>query len=291
MSVIKIRLLDASCGYNNSGPTYNLRYYLETDDRMVGPKTVRDSLPFSYGDHYELGTESDTSAILTDVDIEQVDEGNFTGYYATLDFSVAEFKTIAAIENPLLAAVEESYGFTSRAKPVAFDLNNDPYMTTAFELIEHERPTNYRTMQFIRNEATINNSLVEAVKDAINSTAWKGYAPFTVKVSSITHEAVFNPSMLIGKYYRVTYSFEVDYGTWKFRPLNAGLNHLDLDLDGLIRLQPIVIGGFPVDRPVPLDINGKSIRNKDTGNLTGLPFLLEFDDFPTVNFNTVFAGL
>lgn len=291
MAVTKIRLLDASHGYNTSGPSYTLRYYVETDNRMTGPKTVRLALPFTHGDYYELGAESDTAAVVTDITVDQVDEANFTGWNADVEFTVAEPRTISIIDNPLSASIEESLGFTSRAKPVAFDLNNLPYMNTAGELIEHERATNYRTMQFVRNEASINNSLVEAVKDAINSTTWKGYAPYTVKVTSITHEAVFNPSMISGKYYRVTYSFEVDYGTWKFRPLNAGINHLAPDGTGFIRLQSITIGGFPVDRPVPLDINGKSLRNPVTGDLTGLPFLLEFDDFPLVNFNTVFAGL
>jgi hypothetical protein len=291
MGVNKIRLMDASSGYNSSGPTYNLRYYVGTDDRMTGPKTVREALPFTYGDYYELGSESDTAAIATDIEVEQVDEGNFTSYHADIDFSVAEQKDPTIIDNPLLASVEESYGFTPRSKPVAFDINNKPYMTTAFELIEHERAVNCRTMQFIRNEATINNALVEAVKDAINGSIWKGYAPFTVKVASITHEVVYNPKLVNRRYFRVTYTFEVDYDTWKFRPLNAGLNHIAPDGFGFNRLMPIVIGGFPVDRPVPLSLAGRSLRNPDTGNLTGLPFLLEFDDFPVVNFNTVFAGL
>lgn len=291
MAVTKIRLMNVSGSFNSSGPTYQIRYYVETDDPLDGPFVVLSSLPFAYGDMYEMGNEYDTSALASDFTIDQVDESNFKGWFADIDFSIIEARTPAAIDNPLLIAPTESYGFTSRAKPVAFDLNNKPYMTTAGELIEHERSTNFRTMQFVRNEASINNALVEAVKDAINGTAWKGYAPYTVKVSSITHEAVPFPKFLAQKYYRVTYTFEVDYDTWKFRPLNAGLNHRAPDGTGVTRLQPITIGGFPVDRPVPLNLAGLSLRDPLTGNLTGAPFLLEFDDFPIINFNTVFAGL
>ncbi len=190
MAVTKIRLLDSDGSYDENGPKYRLRYYIETNSKTDGPKTVLNSLPFSYGDNYAMGSETDINVIANNFSIEQVDEANFKGWFAEIDFGVFESKSNAEVDNPLLATIEESYGFTSRAKPVAFDLNNKAYMNTAGELIEHERPTNYRTMQFIRNELTINNALVETVKDAINSTTWKGYAPFTVKVSSITHEGL-----------------------------------------------------------------------------------------------------
>lgn len=45
--------------------------------------------------------------------------------------------------------------------------------------------------------------------------------------------------------------------TFRYRPLNAGLNHKAPDLAGAIRLMPIYFAvGQAADRPVPLKLDG-----------------------------------
>ena len=75
---------------------------------------------------------------------------------------------------------------------------------------------------------------------------------------SITNELKFNKTATIsGNYVTSTYNFEMNPDTFRYRPLNAGLNHKAPDLAGAIRLMPIYFAvGQAADRPVPLKLDG-----------------------------------
>ncbi len=293
MAATKVKLLEAKGSQSASGPEYDLRYWVQVSDRFAdGPKTCIEAVGVSYGDPYYLSaTEQDPNARCVNVSADPVDDGDYENYYVDVEYRVPETSDPASISQPLLAPIEESWSFSSANENTSLDANLVAMVNTAGDLFETPKNSNRPVFNLVRNEIAINQNLWLAVRDAVNLNLWRGFPALTVKVQNISCELVYHPSTVSGKYWRVTYSFEVNPDTWRFRPLNAGINQIAPNVAGSnVRMPIFEASGDPINDPVPLKLDGSSMRNA-AGNLTGVPFLLDFKIYPEIDYATVFPFL
>lgn len=118
-------------------------------------------------------------------------------------------------------------------------------------------PRSHRVATYTRTEHSFNEDLADQYIDRVNATAWKGKQPETVLCQDITAQEEFEADEagnLISKWI-VTYVFEHNPRSWRFRPLSEGWRQLD---EGV--LKPIVgPHGATLIEPWPLDKDGKAL--------------------------------
>lgn len=277
MSVVKTSLLSQQGTINEEGGQYTLVYWVKTDDRYDGPNLVMGAPGWTYLDPYIIGNDSDPTAFCIDISADQMDKSNPFDWAVNVEFGQPESEKV---DNPLNEPIEEVWSFSNNSEDIAVDVNGNPIVNTASDFLATQRNNNQPIVTFTRNEPTVNQPLIMANKDSVNSKVWRGFAPRTVKVANITNTRQYDT--YIGYYWKTSYSFEINTDTWRFRPLNAGLREIKGG-----KLQPIYVRGEAVTEPVPLKPDGSSARN-DSGVLTANPYLLEFQLYPEVDFNQLF---
>jgi len=156
--------------------------------------------------------------------------------------------------NPLDAPPEISYDFEQIQQMIDTDLDDKPIVNTAGDPFDPkpEIPYGRPLVRITRNEQEFPGAKARDYaggRGAINSDAFKGWPPGTVRCRNISGTDQTEGEFA---YCRVTYEFICDAEGWQPRPLNIGLREKK---DG----EMVVIkdkDGQPVSQPVALNKDG-----------------------------------
>lgn len=183
------------------------------------------------------------------------------------------------------------------------DINGFPYINTAGDPLENppEREESTQCLTLILWTPTYSEPFAQSYRDTVNSDAFLGFPPNTVKCKDIDGERFYTSDY--GYVWRVKYEFEIrqlvltdqngistTYG-WQALVLNAGYRAFGGATGVAGPIAPIVLGGIPVANPVILQPDGTYIAPANFGVVQGLQGLqalyLTFQNFPM----SVFANL
>ena len=284
MSVIKVDLIDWEGSEGTESIEYRLQYLVTTDDRLDGPFIVRSGvfseLGVLLGSTYSSGNESDALARITDISEKRISSGNFQNWLVDLTYAYSEGEALTPLNEP----IKESVSWESVQRITDRWADGDYIVNTAGDPIVNglEYEDNTPTVTYTLNQSVFPYALAQAVRNAINSTSWKGFAPYTVKIASMQEERLTDKR--IGVYYAVSYTFAINPQTWKTFLASRGFNQLEETFpgSGVIVRNPIIIGGARATDQMPLD---------SAGQWSNVPFVIEDYLYPQVNFNTLFPFL
>ena len=238
MSVIDCRLI----GVNRDGSydaknirVWNELWRVQTNDPLDGPATVVNysGLPALFAP-YESGNDSDPYALLVSKKPREEGEGHKSWIVACEYRSDAISAEVGS--NPLTDLVKYSCGFdqfSEIARQTSFGqriINSVDQVFTPPPEVDQSRPV-YIVQ---RNEAYINLPGIVDLSDSVNQYAWKGCAPRTVKVKSITPGEIQNRNGI--EFYSVRYEFHINWLTWDLRILNQATRYKDSN--GVYQLLP-----------------------------------------------------
>jgi hypothetical protein len=291
MAVTKIRLLNSSGGEGENSIEYQLRYLVTVDSRADGPLTVRSAVPWRKGDVYAVGNELDLRAKVKSIKETPVSSAHFADWFVDVTFSRTD--TEKDTSNPLNDLPEAEMNWSPKSKLTWIDGNNKPVCNTAGEPFGDglEVEDNLPTISYSINQAFYSESVAMAVRNAVNLTAWKGYAPLTIRLASIQARRMFHN--VIGVYFQVHYTFAFDKDEIAQRSVSMG--HFELVKDGAqLKSKRINVGGGPVGFPWPLDAEGKACKRKETDGIISwdpVPAEVMFLKGEPIDFNLVFGFL
>ncbi|MEL6898751.1 MAG: hypothetical protein AAFP90_21850, partial [Planctomycetota bacterium] len=211
MSVTKIELLGVTGTENKEGPGYVASYRVATDDPEDGPFQVNSSLPFKYGDVYEIGNEIDILCRASEVASTPV-AGNRFRWNSSVTFTRPE--TTEEFESVFDRPYDQEWYFEKREREAERDVDGRPVGNSAgdrFEripLVDDSRPV----LRIVRNERTFDEKLAVQLRDCLNRSQWRGWAKHAVKIGNIVGRQVYDRRE--GLYWAVTYEFVFQFGTW-----------------------------------------------------------------------------
>jgi hypothetical protein len=274
MTVTKVQLLHSEGGEDGRGVNYNLQFGVWTNDRDDGPLTVRNAVPFAYGDPYVNGNDSDPRARALSIKEKPVSQAHYHNWTVDVDFGLLPEGDV----NPLAQAVEENVSWNPQARLIYVDRNNLAMLNPAGDRYEEpiEDDDNLPVLTYSLNQAAFPFSLAMQVRNAINSTIWKGFAVGTVKVASMSSTRAYDKN--IGVYYKTAYSFKFVPEGFDKTVLAQGYNQI---VDSKKRPIRDIDGGL-VKVPVMLDA---------AGAVTTTPYFQTFELSPRYDFNTLFPFL
>ena len=277
MTVTKIKVKTWEGNESADRVKYGLTFHVETNDRDDGPKTVRDAIGITYGDPYVSGNDSDSRAVATTISERQVSSSHFNHWEVDVEYTSVEDQDV---QNPLNDPIEEVVSWNAVMRKVYRDGAGNLILNTANDPFTEPRelPDNTPGVTYTVNQLTFPFALAQSIRNGVNSTPWKGFAAETVKVASMQTTRRFHN--IIGLYYGVSYSFEVDptefsiqYESFGFRELVGGKKRRILD----------DVGQW-TKIPMPLKADGSA-----STDLTAA--IVEVDYFPLFDFNTLFPFL
>ena len=283
MTVTGIKLINWEGSESLESVSYALRYLVRTNDRDDGPFTVRNGTGVTYGDAYTSGNDSDPRAIALDIRESRVDPGNFLDWYVDINYGPPEERTN---DNPLLDAIRESWSWAAQSRSVLVDANGDRILNTAGDPITDPiaAEDNLPALSYSLNQAAFPTALAQQVRNATNSTAWKGYPARTVKVAGITAETLFNKT--IGTYYSVSYNFGIRPEGYRYAFDSFGFNELYSGGTKKRRIRVDLNSPSFTNIPWPLDASGVAIRNTSTAAA-----VVTVELYPEYDFNALFPFL
>lgn len=298
MAVTKVKLLDSSGGESLKDVGYELRYLVSTDEPLKdGPLTIRSAVPWRLGDPYAIGNESDPFAQVSSFSERQVSSSDFSNWVVGVSFKNPDSEN-KDNSNPLNDPVEVELAFEHASKRTWVDGKGTIVCNTAGELYPDglEMEDNLPTLNYTLNQAFFSSTTAMMVRNGVNKTAWKGFPPYTMKVSTIKARTQFHPR--IGLYYQCQYSFGFAGDEIALRTISSGFNEVVDRTGGNIKLERIKVGNVVTTVPWPLDTNGKAcqrveqtINGKKQIVFTPTPQEQVFVKGTPVDFNTMFGFL
>lgn len=250
MSVVKIQITNWDGSETLDGVEYRLSYLVTTDDRDDGPAVVTAALPLSFDSTYASGNDADDRVVLTNVSVTQVDPGNFLNWNVDTVYKSTEIR-----KNPLLEPVQETVTWNGVEVPTNKFFNGAPILNTAkmplddrVMIVDNRPVVSYQVNQLVFPWA-----LAQQVRNSVNSLAWKGFPPRTVKIQSMQTERVFDGRFGAGPlsvYYKVSYTFEINPETY----------NVNIDSMGLYELQE-----FPFRPAIPAGPNQRAVPARAAG--------------------------
>lgn len=287
MTVKKIKITSWDGGETATSLSYRVSALVTTDDPEDGPFTVRQALDIHLYDSYLSGNDNDPRANLKSSKETQVSDGTFTAWFVDIEYGETEYH-----ESPLDEPVQEVVAWDGVPRLANKWADGKPILNTARQpfVDKVEWIDNTPSPTYSLNLANFNFVLAQAARNAINSATWKGFLTHTVKVRTMTSERKYDQR--IGKYYAVSFSFEVNPDTWETKLDSMGLSQLEhVDAVDAVpprdgkrgtparpahdRPVPIKIGGVAVTTPQGLDEDGHVISVYDAGGE-----LLPIEDIP-----------
>ncbi|HBE72466.1 MAG TPA: hypothetical protein DDW52_30400 [Planctomycetaceae bacterium] len=278
MAVVSSKLTSASGQETADGVTYELGYHVVTDARDDGPFIVQSATGWSYGDVYSIGNDTDTRAIALSVTSAQVSEGHYNDWQVDVGFGVPPQGNTSVI-NPLLDDVQERVNWAAQTRQTFVDGTGAPILNPAGDPYADgiEAEDNLPTITYSLNQSVFPFATAMAVRNAVNSSAWKGLSAGTVKVDSMTSDRQY--SKWVGVYYSVSYTFAINPDGFDREILARGFRELDGG-----NATPIFDAetGQIVREPQMLDA---------AGALTTTPYFQTVELYPELDFNSLFPFL
>lgn len=240
MSVISCKPIGNRSGSHNSQfqKTYEVQYRLLTNDPLDGAKTVvnHPELPELY-DSYEFGNDSEDDVFLINKSPrEDSSDGSFKTWIVTCEYSNQPPVELTA--NPLSEPAKVSTSFDQFTTLARVDINQEPITNTVGQAFTPppEMDQSRCVLSVRRNESFINLPVAIDFQDSVNQSAWKGCAPRTVKLRSITHSDIQERNGV--RYHEATYEFHLFDQTWDKFILNQSTKYKDKATGVYITLPP-----------------------------------------------------
>lgn len=259
---------------------YTVIYTVRTDDPLDGPRTVAGAIPFTYGDPYSIGNDSDSEATLKKI-VPSLKGDSLTAWQCNLSFDTEPLfpeGVSGGVTTPFDEPADVEWEFNPRQIGVSKDRHGNRIRNSAgmpFDEIVTKDVT-FPILNVSRYEASFPFGIAEMVADRVNSLTWQGFAPRTMKVHSIRAQRMYHVAW--GRYYRITYGFAFNRLTWNYKPLDQGYHEL---IAG--EISPIKKDGFQITDPLPLDGAGRLLAQG------GQEIYLDFEIQDEINFDTVFG--
>jgi hypothetical protein len=291
MGIVSISEIDGarSAGRDQRGnKTYGRGFRVVTDHPRTGPKAVRDAVPVAIGDYYRNGSdaevgqswyEEDDKIYCLEVAVKPEGAADAKQWIVELKYGVADPASFGAIDDPTQLPPKISWSGVRRDEVVDVDEDDKPVVNSAGDPFDPPitRDASSPTMVVTRNERTYDDGIAVQYRQSVNEAEFFGHAPGTVKCADIRAESADSPS--IGRYYVVTYEFELVDGSWQPEVLDLGLRQRNTTSGAR---EQIVIDGTPATSPVLLDGQGQPLAaDAVTG---GAYFLLSFKTYKTRDF-------
>jgi len=298
MAVIDCRLI----GVNRDGSydAKNIRVWtqlwrVQTNDPLDGPAVVVNysGLPALF-DPYSSGNDSDPYALLVSKKPREEGEGH-KSWIVTCEYR-SDAISAEVGSNPLTDQVKYSCGFdqfSEIARQTSFGqriINSVDQVFTPPPEVDQSRPV-YIVQ---RNEAYINLPGIVDLSDSVNQYAWKGCAPRTVKVKSITPGEIQNRNGL--EFYSVRYEFHINWLTWDLRILNQATRYNSAAAGADPVYVPLPQGTEPMtlyvkdDRPVPRGaiVSSDAAFYDEKSSAAGNVVYLRYRHYKERNFSAMF---
>jgi hypothetical protein len=293
MTVISVALLGASGGETADEVQYQLRYLVRTNSRQDGPLTVRNAVPWRYGDVYRVGPELDLRSRAKSIKESPVSSAHFLDWHVDVEFG--NIDTEKDLSNPLNDLIEAEMQWQPQSRRTWIDGEGKALANTAGEMYVDgmEIDDNLPTLTYMVNQPFFSETLANTVRNACNLTAWKGFPPRTAKLRSMTASRVLHKN--IGIYFACRYAFSILTEEWALITPSTGYN--EIKGTGINRkLVSIREGGRIITTPWFLDDKGKKIpaQYDSEGVLTGFTKPFHMQKFPkhtAMEFNTIFGFL
>jgi hypothetical protein len=244
--------------------SYDVLWNVVTDAKTDGPVTIRahPGLPQRMVNSYAFGSETDTAAICIGVDpkLKEVGESwrrwDVTVKYSTLAGSTRDPQEPP--DDPLTEPpIIETYT-TKGKRPILSDFNNRLIASSAhepFDPIPEVDDTHYN-LRIIKNQSDIYPAMYPFYRDAVNSDAFFGCPPDTVKVETPGAITKLYRAVDDQPYYRVTWEFAINMDGWQLRLFDYGMYRI---IGGALNpATGVVTGGA---REVLRDIHGVELTS------------------------------
>lgn len=164
--------------------------------------------------------------------------------------------------DPISWRVRYGLDYHSFTEASLVDVQDTPFLNSAGEpFLAQEREVFYPIFEFTYNTMLIPEQTFTAYVNATNSDNWRGNKPGTVRFEPPRMAEQYHQS--IGVYYEITVRFATYPKGWDWQLVDEGFNEKIGDI-----LRPIVISNKPVEKPFPLDGNGRKGDPADQKKLT-----------------------
>lgn len=195
-------------------------------------------------------------------DIPEILQPGETGGETATEAPTTPAEAAAASENPLLRPPSWKFSFQQTQEVARLDRNADPIRNSAklpFDppiMVEVSRPT----VTVTANRATWDLSNAEYIQDAVNSVAWRGMAPRTLRVIGTEAQSAQENGY---SFWQVSATLAIKRETWDHKILDCGYAELDPGSVGLgVPAHWVKIvddhGAEPTE-PVPLNGSGRKL--------------------------------
>lgn len=195
------------------GEVINRKYVKEfevyTSDPLDGPETILtwplNNLIPKIGDSYVAGNDADLLATCVRVHCATYSDDPLhwlvTAYYDTSRL------VTAATDNPLNQPAEISWGGSQFSRPLMFDAQGVPVVTSAGNRFDPplEKEDSRPTLTIQRNEATFSAATAQLYRDAVNADIFATAPPGFAKITSITADRQVDFGLV---YWRTKYEIQ-----------------------------------------------------------------------------------
>lgn len=266
--------------------TYVRTFTVETDDSRDGPKVVlaAPGIPRK-GDPYDCSpAEHDDAAYAGAFAVECVAAGSrpdgrkWGQWKVTVTYGQGDPGQFN--DNPLTWPLRLEWEMARYERVVDRTVEDEAIVNSAG--VRFETPVTVDesrlVLKVVRNEATYDPHLAATRSDKVNSEAFLGAPPRTVKVAGIPGRPFFNNDAG-GWYWEVSYTFEFNPDGWDKKILDQGYDELGDDGE----LKPFMAGGQKVESPKPLDGDGRPLPEGEDY------VFLEFKVYEELDFNAAFG--
>lgn len=298
MTVTKVAITSWDGNESTDDIEYRISYLVTTDDKDDGPSVVKAAMPVLLDDGYASGNDVDSLATLVSVSVTQVDSGDFNHWAVDTIYKSNERRT-----DPLLEPVQESVSWNGVEVETFRFFDGSPILNTAGMMLDLPvaKVDNRPVVTYTVNQLLFPFALAAQVRNSVNASLWKGFAPRTAKLQSMQTERVFDGKF--GVYYKVSYVFEINPETYDLSVDSMGIYQLEDavavgEIQGggrfvaakPVRQVPVAIqvGGIPIKEPVGLAANGRAT----SGIAPSLPIAtITGQIYEPLDYNTLFPFL
>lgn len=211
MAIKSVHLLKKSRDGNfdeNGGRQYRSVYLVQTSDPHVSHHAVMTAtgIPQRGTAHPE-----DSGAKVKTIDAE-VDNDDGLKWLVSVTW---QSPTLEIETSPILEPPEISYGFAQFSRVADKDIDDNPIVNSAGETFDPplEQDDSRAVVLIKRNEASFYFARAIAYQDAVNTDAYSGAEPGTLKIARITADRKVHS--VFGVYYEVTYEIHYRPDGWK----------------------------------------------------------------------------
>jgi len=249
-----------------TGNTYQYLYRVFSDTPDPGRKNVAIAVCNYIAPGTTIGTPhwSDPNALLMNADVQADQEADDGSFVVTISYGQNQATDQQSYVDSTYQEIRTE--FYSVLRPYVRDIDGRPATNAAGDLPADPRMRNSTVsrVSITKYESYFPDSMAHQFTNTLNSNTFRGNRPGTVLCAGILSEEIIDPSFILGRYWRVSYVFDVDvYYGWDDVYLNEGYRELKTINEGEEDEKTVLVDiiddvtGDPITLPVMLDANGR----------------------------------